>query len=96
VLFLVPCDIGRHHGSLLIHVLLVFGSLLVVEETHHRAVGYEGNNAVRFILEGLEAANPGKDDEDGHSQKIDAEPLDGLGVSEAFFRGRACSRHIRL
>ena len=59
---------------------------IVVEKAHHRAVGDKGNDAVRFILKGLESADPREHDKNGHSDEIDAQFLQLFGIMKAFFR----------
>ncbi len=58
-------------GQVRLVVLRVF-----VEERHHRAVGDEGRDAVGFVRDEFQRADPQEDDGDGHAHQRDAEAIE--------------------
>ena len=68
----------RHliEGVLLDNLAFVIGYLVVSileEEAHQRAIGYEGDDPVGFVVSELQATDPYEDDEDGHTDEFASE-----------------------
>lgn len=74
VVFLVPFNVGRHEGSLRVHVRFVVAGIRV-EEAHERAVRDERHDALGLVFEGLQTADPEKDDDEAGPGHYDADAI---------------------
>ena len=68
----------RHlvEGVLLDDLPFIVGHLIVSifeEEAHQRAIGYEGDDPVGFVVSELQATDPYEDDEDGYTDEFASE-----------------------
>jgi len=86
----------RHliEGVLLDDLTFVIGYLVVSileEEAHQRAIGYEGNDPVGFVVSELETSDPNEDDEDGHTDQFTSEATE---VACALQEGDECFLHF--
>lgn len=86
----------RHliEGVLLDYFTFVIGYLVVSileEEAHQRAIGYEGDDPVGFVVSELQATDPYEDDEDGHTDEFASEATE---VACALEEGNECFLHL--
>lgn len=86
----------RHliEGVLLDYFTFVIGYLVVSileEEAHQRAIGYEGDDPVGFVVSELETSDPNEDDEDGYTDQFTSEATE---VACALEEGNECFLHL--
>ena len=60
---LIPFDVCRDEGSLGVHMRFVLAGIRV-EEAHERAIRDERHDALCLVFEGLQTADPEKDDDE--------------------------------
>src|ERR1700677_4479709 len=54
----MPGPMRRDELALFIHVCMILGSRMMVDETHERAVRYERDDAIGLVVRKLESTNP--------------------------------------
>ena len=63
LVLLIPFDVCRDEGSLRVHMRFVLAGIRV-EEAHERAIRDERHDALCLVFEGLQTADPEKDDDE--------------------------------
>ena len=86
----------RHliEGVFLYGFAFVVGHLVIgvlEEEAHQRAIGYEGDDPVGFVVSELQATDPYEDDEDGHTDQFASEAPE---IARALQEGDECFLHF--
>lgn len=86
----------RHlvEGVLLDDLPFIVGHLIISifeEEAHQRAIGYEGDDPVGFVVSELQATDPYEDDKDGYTDKFASEATE---VARALQEGDECFLHL--
>ena len=71
----MPFTVGGDIGAFGVFVLFILGCVFGIEETHKRAVGYERNNAVGFVMKILQTADPYENNEDGYADNFSPKPF---------------------